>query len=184
MPSDTSSDMIVVPRNIREAGRAAEEHYVKLRSQGMSHKWCEMCALQQPPGVKGTDRAWMQDRLNNQQFDRMPKDHAQSIVTLAKRAGINPSGKFYSSGLADHRGPADPMAWVDSTADVKRVAEIRNLTVSGAVEHQGIPVPPKRTPLSERLTKEMMRVERKRHPTMKKGELREMVVAKYGRHKK
>lgn len=114
----------------------------------------------------------------------MPPDHARNIVTLARRAGINPSGKYYSSAIADHRGPADPAAWVDSTADVKRVAMQRNLTVTGAVEHKGEPMQPKRKPLSERLTREMMRVERPRNPNMKSGELREMVIAKYGRNRK
>ena len=37
---------------------------------------------------------------------------------------------------------------------------------------------------SERLTRELMREEKTRNPTMKKGELREFVVAKYGRKPK
>jgi hypothetical protein len=124
----------------------------------------------------------MQGRYNNQQLDSMPPDHARNIVTLARRAGINPSGKYYASSLADHRGPSDPAAWVDSTADVKRVAMERNLTVSGAVNVKGEPMPrPKSKPLSERLTREMMAAERKRNPGMKKGDLRAMVVEKYGR---
>lgn len=181
MPTDTSSEPIEIPASIRSRGRDAVEMYAKLRSEGLSHKWCEMCVLQQPPGTLGTDRAYMQGRYNNQQLDAMPTDHAQNIVTLAKRAGINPSGKYYSAALADSRGPQDPGAWVDSTADVVRVARQRNLTVTGAVEHKGIPVAPKSKPLSERMTKEMMRVERAKNPSMKKAELREMVIAKYGR---
>lgn len=187
MSSNTSSDTseaFDIPQSIIAAGPNAVQMYTQLRSEGLSHRWCEMVVLQQPPGVKGTDRAFMQGRYNNQQLDAMPKDHAQNILTLARRAGINVSGKFYSSGLADGRGPADPGAWVDSIADVKRVAAERNLTVSGAVEHKGIPMPPPKKPLSERLTREMMRKERRLHPSMKKGELREMVVAKYGRAKK
>lgn len=184
MPSDTSNDTIDVPPHIAAAGREVASMYARLRSEGQSHKWAEMCALQQPPGVKGTDRAFMQGRLNNQQLDQMPPDHARNIVTLARRAGINPTGKYYSSGLADRRGPQDPRAWVDSTADVTRVAQERNLTVTGAVEHRGRQVAPQRKPLSEHLVREMMRVEGKRNPSMKKGELREMVVAKYGRRPK
>jgi hypothetical protein len=61
----------------------------------------------------------------------------------------------------------------------------RNLTVSGAVEHKGTEMPrPKSKPLSERLTREMMRAEKSRNPAMKKGELREYVVDKYGRKPK
>jgi uncharacterized protein YneF (UPF0154 family) len=132
----------------------------------------------------GTDRAYMQGRYNNQQLDAMPPDHAQNIITLARRAGISPSGKYYSAALADGRGPGDPGAWVDSTADVVRVAKERNLTVSGAVTHKGIPVPPKSKPLSERITKELMREERAKYPRMRKEELREMVISKYGRKPK
>lgn len=184
MPLSTSKDMSDVPANIRALGSAASEMYARLRSEGLSHNWCEMVVFRQPPGVKGTDRAFMEGRYNNQQLDAMPKDHAQNVVTLAKRAGINISGKYYASGLADGRGPADPGAWIDSTGDVTRVARERNLTVTGAVEHRGVAEAPKRKPLSERLTRELMREERRRYPTMKKGELREMVVAKYGRKPK
>lgn len=184
-PTPTSSETSDVPKYIRDAGEEVAVMYARLRSEGHSHKWAEMCALQQPPGLKGTDRAWMQGRYNNQQLDQMPADHARNVIAMAKRAGINPTGKFYAGSLADRRGPADPAAWVDSVADVKRVAKERNLTVTGAVEHKGIPMPrPKPKPLSERLTREMMAVERQRNPSMKKGELREMVIDKYGRKHK
>lgn len=173
------------PQEIVNAGSEAVRTYEKLLHEGYSQRWAEMCALQQPPATKGTDRTLMQGRYNNEQLNEMPRDHARNIVTLAKRAGINISGKYYASGLADHRGPADPSAWIDSAADVKRVAAVKNLSVSGAVQHHGTPVPrPKSKPLSERLTREMMKVEKRRNPTMKKGELREYVVAKYGRKPK
>lgn len=184
MPTDISNEPLEIPLAVKACGRDAVAMFERLRSEGLSQKWCEMVVLQKPPGTKGTDRAYMQDRYNNQQLDQMPPDHARNIVTLAKRAGINPSGKYYSAALADGRGPADPGAWVDSTADVVRVARERNLTVSGAVEHKGIPVPPKRKPLSERITRELMKAEKASHPKLKSGELREMVVAKYGRKQK
>lgn len=171
-----------VPAHIQKAGADVAHLYAKLMSAGYGHKWAEMCALQQPPGASGTDRGYMEGRLNNQQLDRMPAHQARGVVQMARQAGINISGKYYAAGLADKRGPADPAAWVDSTADVKRVAMDRNLNVSGAVKHTAVPLPrPKAKPLSERLTKEMMRVERANHPSMKSGDLRELVVAKYGR---
>lgn len=184
MPSTTCDDTNDVPAHILALGRAASEMYAELRSEGLSHKWCEMVVFRQPPGVKGGDRAFMEGRYNNQQLDQMPKDHANNILTLAKRAGINVSGKYYCSGLADSRGIQDPEAWVDGAGDVLRVARKRNLTVEGAVTAKGVQEAPKRKPLSERLTKEMMRFEKARNPKMKKGELREMVVAKYGRNRK
>jgi hypothetical protein len=143
-----------------------------------------MCALQQPPGVRGTDRAVMQGRLNQQWLDDMPKDHAQRMLREAKSAGINVSGKYYMSGLADKRGHCDPAAWIDSASDIRTVARQRNLTVQGVVDHAGtkMDAPPTKR-LSDDLTKEMMAVERKKNPgqKIKDGELREKVIEKYGR---
>lgn len=173
------------PLEIKTASLEVQRHYQKMIDDGQSPMFAEMCALQMPPGTKGTDRALMEGRLNNEQFDNMPKDHAQKMLKACKEAGINPNGKWYAAGLADKRGMHDPEAWVDSQADVKRVAAKRNLTVKGAVNHQGRKMPrPKSPVLSERLTKEMMQVEKHSHPTMKQGELREMVQEKYGRKRR
>lgn len=158
--------------------------YSRLLSEGQTPRWAEMCALQQPPGVRGSDRAVMQGRYNGQWLDDMPKDHAQRLIREAKAAGINVSGRFYMSGLADKRGHRDPAAWIDSASDIKRVARERNLTVQGIVEHKGSPMdPPKQKRLSARLTREMMAYERRKNPgmKMKDGDLKEMVKEKYGR---
>lgn len=182
MPSDTCNDMIDVPLEVQHAGSEAVSMYVRLRSEGFTHKWAEMCALQQPPGVRGTDRAVMQGRNNQEWLNEMPPHQARKILREAKAAGINVSGRFYMSGLADKRAHRDPAAWIDSGADILRVAKERNLTVQGIVEHKGTPVPPPKRPLlSERLTREMMAREKKFHPKLKKQELREMVQHKYGR---
>lgn len=177
-----------IPLDVQQAGPQVVAMYESLLSQGYGQKWAEMCALRQPPGVKGTDRMFMERRSNQEWLDDMPPDQAKRILRDAKAAGISTAGKFYMSGLADKRGAADPEAWVDSVADVKKVAAKRNLTVNGAVTHQGTPMPPPKTkPLSERLTREMIAHERKKNPalkTKKDGELRDMVVAKYGRNKR
>jgi hypothetical protein len=173
-----------IPAAVLGAGPEVVAFYVKLLSRGETQRWAEMCALQQPPGLRGTDRSYMEGRLNNQQLDNMAPVQARNLIAQARKAGINISGKYYAGGLADKRGAADPAAWVDSLADVKKVAEMRNLTVSGAVEHQGRPQPRPHVALSEAATRQMMRRERANHPNMKQGDLRELVVAKYGRKKK
>lgn len=179
---DTSADL---PFDIQRSGKGVQEFYRKMVQDGVHPRMAEMFALQQPPGVKGSDRAFMENRYNNQQLDLMPKHQAQRIVAEAKAAGVSPSGKVYCSGLADGRGHRDPAAWVDGAGDVLRVARERNLTVEGAVEHKGRPMPrPESKPLSESATRELMREERRRHPTMKKGELREYVIDRYGRKPK
>lgn len=187
-PASTSQEPQPVPREISQRGKEAESLYVRLLSEGYGHRWAEMCALQQPPGVRGVDRSFMERRANQEWLDDMPRVQAQRILREAKAAGISTSGKFYMSGLADKRGHKDPAAWVDSISDVKRVAVERNLTVQGIVEHKGTPMPPPPPkPLSERLTKEMIAYERQQNPALKQkkdGEMREMVVAKYGRNKR
>ena len=181
--ADTSKDDL--PWDVQKSPTATQVFYRKMIGDGVAPRLAEMLALQRPPGVRGTDRAFMLGRMGNQQFDSMPKDHAQNMITLAKRSGVNPSGKWYCSGIADGRGPGDPAAWVDGVSDVISVAKARNLTVEGCVEHKGTPMPrPKSLPLSEAATKELMREERRRKPTMKKGELREYVINQYGRKSK
>ncbi len=180
---DTSTHEI--PWDIQRASGSVQAFYKKMVTDGVAPRMAEMLALQQPPGLRGTDRTFMEGRYNNQQFDNMPKHHAEKMMKQARQAGINPSGKYYCSGLADGRGPSDPAAWVDGVNDVLKVARARNLTVEGAVEHKGIPMPrPKSKGLSEAATRDLMREERRRQPTMKKGELREYVIAQYGRKPK
>ena len=172
--------MTEVPDNIRAAGMEATRMYARLLAEGYGHRWAEMCALQQPPGVKGTDRAVMQGRYAEQWLDDMPTDQARRITREARAAGINISGKYYCSGLADKRGHCDPAAWIDSAADIKRVAVKRNLNVRGIVEHKAVDLPPPQSkPLSDRLIREMSAIERKRHPGKSRAEIREMVIDKY-----
>lgn len=171
-----------VPSNIRRAGPEAVAMYEKLLSE-YGHKWAEMCVLQQPPGTKGTDRALMQGRLNQEWLGQMAPDTASHMLAEAKAAGISTNGKYYMGGLADKRAHRDPAAWVDSAGDILRVAKQRNLTVSGIVEHKGEPqAPPKRKRLNARLTNEMMSAERAAHPGRKisDGDLKELVKDKYG----
>lgn len=166
-----------IPHQVSEAGHTAVETYKAALPYG--ERWAEMCALQIAPGTKGTDRAFNQGRLNQEQFDDMPKKMAQRIIREAAAAGINTNGKQYCAGLADKRAYCDPEAWVDSTADVVRVARKRNLTVEGIVSHKGSAVAPKRTVLSEGIIQEEMRRYRKLHPGRKKEDLRQMIIEKH-----
>ena len=175
-----------VPYSVKIAGTEAVRHYLTMIKNGQTPRFAEMCATQTPPGVRGTDRAVMQHRLNGEWLDAMPKSQAARILAEAKSAGISVEGKYYMSGLADKRGPADPAAWIDSAADIKKVAMARNLHVSGIVDHTACEVePPKAKPLSEGAMRSLMRKYRKEHPNKKAGELREMIVDKHApRHKR
>lgn len=128
----------------------------------------------------------MQGRYNMEWLNDLTPDNRHRVLSIAKKAGINTSGKYYQSGLADHRGPGDPAAWIDSAADIKRVAQQRNLHVTGVVEHVAHEVPPPQSkPLSERLMRKALKHYKKQNPGKKEGELREMIVEKHApRHKR
>lgn len=168
-----------VPSHIKAAGVEVVSHYLRMIREGQSERWAEMCALQCPPGLRGTDRALMQGRYNEQWLDEMPKHQAERILREAKAAGINTSGKFYMSGIADKRAHCDPAAWIDTTGDIKKVAAARNLTVSGIVNHNGTQMPPPRKRISKRLEGRLMREEMRANPKLSKGEAKELVSDKY-----
>ena len=171
-----------IPSQVRLRGPEAVRTYENALPYG--ERWAEMCALQEPPGTKGSDRAFMEGRLNQQWLDGMPKKQAAPLLREAAAAGISTTGKVYVGGLADGRAHRDPMAWVDSTADILKVARARNLTVDGAVRHQGQPMPPTRKVLNERIIQEELPKYQKRHPGKKPAELREMIVNKHAHPKK
>jgi len=166
-----------IPQEVLHLGRDAVQTYKNALQYG--ERWAVMCATQTPPGTRGTDRSFMHGRLNQQWLDDMPKKQAKTILADAKSAGIDTAGKVYMGGLADGRAHKDPMAWVDSTADILKVAKARNLTVEGAVTHRGIPMPPKRQVLNENIVNEELPRYRKTNPGKKDGELREMIIEKH-----
>lgn len=170
------------PEAVIAAGKDAMRVYAAALPYGQ--RWAEMCALGVAPGTKGTDRAFMQGRMNNQQLDAMPKAQAAWLSREAREAGINISGKYYCGGIADSRGWRDPEAWVSSNDDVRRVAASRNLHVTGSVEHAGRPEPPKRTVISESSVREAVRRELKKNPRAKVGEVREKVIEKHSYRRK
>lgn len=167
----------MIPSHIQRAGREAIETYRQALPYG--ERWAEMVALQQPPGTKGTDRAFLEGRQNNQQLDELPRRQAEYMVREARRAGISIAGKHYVSGIADHRGWRDPAAWVSSNDDVLKVARKRRLAVTGTVNYDPGPAPRKVTKLSESIIKDEMRKELRKNPRAKRGDLREKIIEKH-----
>jgi len=166
-----------IPYEVRMAGRDAEATYAKALPYG--ERWATMVALQTPPGTRGTDRAFMEGRMNNQQLDGMPVRQAKYVSSEAKAAGINISGKYYCGGIADSRGWRDPEAWVSCNDDVLNVAKKRNMNVSGSVNYEASPAAPKRTLINENIVQEMVAKEKRKNPSAKTGELREKVIEKH-----
>jgi len=164
-----------IPFEVRERG--CVETYINALPYG--ERWATMVALQAPPGTKGTDRAFLEGRQNNEQLNDMPKRQAQYVAREARQAGINIAGKYYCAGIADKRGWKDPAAWVTSNDDVLRVARKRRLHVTGSVNYDPGEAPPKRVLLSESIIKNEMRKEKRKNPRAKDGELREKIIDKH-----
>jgi len=153
-------------------------HYLRALEKS-GPRFALMVALGKPPGTKGTDRAFLEGRQNNEQLDSMPRRQAAYVAKEARQAGINISGKYYCAGIADKRGWRDPAAWVTSSDDVLSVARKRKLHVTGSVNYDPGEAPPKRTLLSESIIKDEIRKAKRTNPKAKAGELRERIIEKH-----
>jgi hypothetical protein len=166
-----------IPLEVRQRGREAIDLYTRALPHG--DRFAAMVALQAPPGTKGTDRAFMQGRLNNEQLNDMPSRQAKYVAAEAKRAGIDISGRYYCGGVADKRGWRDPQAWVGGNDDVLRVAKARRMIVEGSVNYDPGPSPPQRKLISESIVQDEIKKAQRKDPTAKVGELREKVIEKH-----
>lgn len=168
--------VIALPPEIAASNAEVREHFVRMVEQGQSERFAAMCALQQPPGTRGTDRAFMERRMAGEWMNGMPQPLVERMLREAKAAGISTTGKFYMGGLADKRAHRDPEAWVDSAADVLRVAKKRDLEVHGIVDY--VPPqkgPPKEVDINPRILREHVRKEMAANPKLSRGEATEKV---------
>lgn len=116
---------------------AVQVRYERMRDAGQTHKFAEMCALQKPFGLQGTDSSFFDSALAGQEDgDRFIRQYRQQ----AEAAGIDTAGAVYLGGLA--RYPGDPRAWVRSRGEIKRLCEEQNLECHGAVRHTARDVEP------------------------------------------
>lgn len=153
--------------------------YLEMRAGGMGHACAEMLALQQPPGLHGTDSIFMAGSVNGKQFERAPwLGKAYKQISERLRPGCT-SGAEYKSQLAKYAG--DPDAWVKGTSDVKRAAAIKGVDVDGvSVSHKSSAVCEKApVPLApdilRRHASRMMAV----NPTLSKQEAVEQALYKH-----
>jgi hypothetical protein len=155
-----------LPIEIANASKDVQNHYMSMIRDGQSESFALMCSLGQPPGTKGTDRAFQQGRLAGNQWDELPARQAKKMLREAKAAGIDVVGKQYVSGLANKLGHCDPMAWVSDLSDVRRVAKARNLNVTGAVNIEAAELPPIRHDINPRIAKELAKKEIAQNPKL------------------
>lgn len=103
----------------------------------------DMLSSQTPPAGKTEDQALMEGLRRGQQFDNAPSWAFDHLVAEAKKHDPNfvfRRGMVYQPTLANFHG--DPVAFVESAADVRRAAEINKKWVRGAVNDEGPEVAP------------------------------------------
>lgn len=111
--------------------------YLRMRVEGESHNMAEMLATRSFPGVK-TDSIFNEGKFSGA-AGRIDAEEVW-LRKQAESAGVSTAGKWYCRGLASF--PGDPTAWVGDRGDVLRIAQEKNLTVHGYVEHKGHEVDP------------------------------------------
>lgn len=168
-----------LPIEIKNAPKHIQAHFRKVLAMGYGERWAAMVALQQPPGTKGTDRAFQEGRLDGNWLDQLPARQAKRMVREAKAAGIDISGKQYMSGLANKLGHMDPKAWVSDISDVKRVAKERNLSVTGIVNVEAQEVAPVNVALNPRIARELAKKEIAKNPRLSMKDAIEKVKDKH-----
>jgi hypothetical protein len=120
------------------------EIFATSMEKGSSPRFALLCAMQQAPGTRHSDRTFNAERMDHMR-SMHPKQRA-AYLARAKQAGISTQGKFYVGGLG---APTDPEAWVSTVDDAKEVAKRKNLTASGLFENQGVAQGPKRVRMAD-----------------------------------
>lgn len=146
-------------------------------------RFAEMCQARRGPALNGTDRAFLEGDVIHHGLQHLRKEDALKHVEMARKAGIDITGKVYKSGLSDQRGPADPMAWVGSRDDVINACIVNKKRCRGSVTYQGPELPPEPDcPLSEKVIRDISNEYVAANPDLsrKPHELREMVIEKHG----
>jgi hypothetical protein len=168
-----------LPPELTHAPKYQQDHYLSMMSDGQSEQFAIMCSLQQPPGTKGTERAFMQGRYNGEWLNDMPAHQAKYMLAEAKAAGISTNGRYYCSGIANKLGWCDERAWIEDSGDMLKVAKERNLEVKGSVNYTPPEREPERKSLAKDVVNDLAKREMKKNPKMTKAEAKSKVKEKH-----
>lgn len=138
----------------------------------------ELLAARRAPGTKNTDRAFLEGTHDSPSLHAQPDWMTRKMLSDAKRAGIDTTGKVHHARLGHF---TDPKAWVSSVADIKRAIRANGM----GCEELGIPAPearePERVALAEDLVQEEIALRVAADPgcRKKRGELRDQVIEEH-----
>jgi len=173
-------------KQCEEAGRV--DFYKHLISEGNNPGFAAMLAMQQPPGSKGTERAFLEGQQH--WADKISHNAADALHTMAKKAGISTQGKKYIGGLGK---PSDPMAWISTQDDVRSALKAKGLSSVGGVNYKAPEQEFKKRKMapdilnkyiSEELRNDKKLAEKVRKDPDKLKPLKEKIVSKHTKGKK
>ena len=173
--------------DVLAAGPEAMRRFDKAIGSGSQVQYAAMFALKKSPGTLGTDRAFMEGRLNNQQLDSMSPWWRRHILSEARRAGIDINGKVWNGTIGR---ASDPRAWVGSVDDVRQAAKAKGAGMEGMVNMPAPDLPPpKPVKLDESIVREVMQERLEADPSLRarvrrnktaREDLRRDIIAKHG----
>lgn len=155
-------------------------------------RFAEMLAARRGPAMNGSDQAFNDDvSIRHHGLQDEPLGLQEHMISQARRAGINITGKVFKGGIAErHLGAADPKAWVSSFDEMVSVAAERDLIVNRGGKRYNDDdnyVPPPEVDLHPRLVRDMIVKDCIANPELARkpvAELKAMVTEKYGRKSK
>lgn len=173
-----------LPFDIADASPAIQERYRQLVRKGLTPRFAEMLALQQPPRSM-SDREYLAGHGSLLKQFGGDENMTKYAVERARELGGNPGmNDYYDPGLCRPGMQFDPQAFVPAGGGrgyVKRLCEERGVGCSGPVEvkaREDEPAPP--VVMAERLVNEgidhLIATDPKKK-TKKRAELREEVIA-------
>lgn len=162
--------------------------YDAMLANGESPVMAQMLATQRAPATRGTDSEFL--RRERDRMTSMPDKTRDGIVDVAKRAGIDTTGKVYNGQLGKYN---DPSAWVSNTHDVRQVAMKKGLGVKGAVNVDLPDRPVKKTKIAPDILNRLERENRSADPSLDekcrksktaRSELRQRLADKHARKRR
>ncbi len=173
-----------------DLGTAHRAVYDEMILDGETPNMAEMLLTQTFAGVSGTNAGF--NRVESERMRGMDDQQREDIVKIARKAGINTTGKSYNGQLGKY---GDAGAWISDTSDVRNVCEKKGLSVRGMVnvENTSPMERAKANHIAPDILNRLERAERKKNPLLDKKcatsptsrkELRAKITSKHAYKKK